>query len=199
MKIRITNYFKHQTNAAPLAVFRIFFGLLMFVSILRFCSKGWIHSLYIDPIFHFSYYGFEFVKPLGTFTYLLFLICGIAAFLVAIGYKYRLSILVFFLSFTYIELMDKTTYLNHYYFVSLVSFIMLFLPCSAQFSVDAISRKKSYKMVPNWTIDSLKLMLGIVYLYAGLTKINSDWLIKAMPLKLWLKSKYDFFLEIAST
>ena len=192
MKIRITNYFKHQTNAAPLAVFRIFFGLLMFVSILRFCSKGWIHSLYIDPIFHFSYYGFEFVKPLGTFTYLLFLICGIAAFLVAIGYKYRLSILVFFLSFTYIELMDKTTYLNHYYFVSLVSFIMLFLPCSAQFSVDAISRKKSYKMVPNWTIDSLKLMLGIVYLYAGLTKINSDWLIKAMPLKLWLKSKYDF-------
>ena len=117
MKIRITNYFKHQTNAAPLAVFRIFFGFLMFVSILRFCSKGWIHSLYIDPIFHFSYYGFEFVKPLGTFTYLLFLICGIAAFLVAIGYKYRLSILVFFLSFTYIELMDKTTYLNHYYFV----------------------------------------------------------------------------------
>ena len=109
MKIRITNYFKHQTNAAPLAVFRIFFGLLMFVSILRFCSKGWIHSLYIDPVFHFSYYGFEWVKPLGIFTYLLFLICGIAAFLVAIGYKYRLSILVFFLSFTYIELMDKTT------------------------------------------------------------------------------------------
>jgi len=191
MKKKITNYLNHQTNAAPLAVFRIFFGLLMVVSILRFCSKGWIHSLYIDPIFHFSYYGFEWVKPLGTFTYLLFLICGIAAFLVAIGYKYRLSILVFFLSFTYIELMDKTTYLNHYYFVSVVSFMMLFLPCNAQFSMDAIARKRSYKMVPNWTIDSLKLMLGIVYLSAGLTKINSDWLLRAMPLKLWLKSKYD--------
>ena len=191
MKKKITNYLNHQTNAAPLAVFRIFFGLLMVVSILRFCSKGWIHSLYIDPIFHFSYYGFEWVKPLGTFTYLLFLICGIAAFLVAIGYKYRLSILVFFVSFTYIELMDKTTYLNHYYFVSVVSFMMLFLPCNAQFSMDAIARKRSYKMVPNWTIDSLKLILGIVYLSAGLTKINSDWLLRAMPLKLWLKSKYD--------
>jgi len=87
--------------------------------------------------------------------------------------------------------MDKTTYLNHYYFVSVVSFIMLFLPCNAQFSIDAITSKKSYKMVSNWTIDSLKLILGIVYLYAGLTKINSDWLLKAMPLKLWLKSKYD--------
>ena len=191
MKKSLDNYFKRQTDAAPLAVFRLSFGLLMCISIIRFWSKGWIHSLYIEPTFHFSYYGFEWVQPLGVWTYLLFLVCGVAAFLVAIGYKYRLSILVFFVSFTYIELMDKTTYLNHYYFVSVVSFIMLFLPCNAQFSVDAILRRKSYKMVPKWTIDSLKWMLGIVYLCAGLTKINSDWLLKAMPLKLWLKSKYD--------
>jgi hypothetical protein len=131
------------------------------------------------------------VKPVGLYTYAFFIICGISAFFVAIGYKYRLSILIFFLSFTYIELMDKTTYLNHYYFVSLVSFIMLFIPCNAMFSIDAISIKKSYKTVPKWTIDSLKLMLGIVYFYAGITKINSDWLLNAMPLKLWLKSKYD--------
>ncbi len=191
MKKSLDNYFKRQTDAAPLAVFRLSFGLLMCISIIRFWSKGWIQSLYIEPTFHFSYYGFEWVKPLGVWTYFLFLICGVAAFLVAIGYKYRVSILVFFVSFTYIELMDKTTYLNHYYFVSVVSFIMLFLPCNAQFSVDAILRRKSYKMVPKWTIDSLKWMLGIVYLCAGLTKINSDWLLKAMPLKLWLKSKYD--------
>ena len=191
MKNGIANYFNKQTNAAPLAVFRLLFGLLMLISIIRFWSKGWIHSLYIEPSFQFSYYGFDWVKPLGVYTYFLFLICGVSAFLVGIGYKYRISILVFFLSFTYIELMDKTTYLNHYYFVSIVSFMMLFLPCNAQFSVDAINRKKSYKLVPNWTIDSLKLFLGIVYFYAGLTKINSDWLLNAMPLKLWLKSKYD--------
>ena len=191
MKNTIANYFDRQTNAAPLAVFRVFFGVLMCASIVRFWSKDWIQSLYIDPSFHFSYYGFEWIKPLGVYTYVLFLICGISAFLVAIGYKYRISILVFFLSFTYIELMDKTTYLNHYYFISVISFMMLFLPCNAQFSMDAVIRKKTYKMVPNWTIDSLKLMLGIVYFYAGITKINSDWLIKAMPLKLWLKSKYD--------
>jgi hypothetical protein len=169
----------------------MFFGFLMFISLVRFWSKGWIESLYIEPSFHFSYYGFEWVKPVGLYTYAFFIICGISAFFVAIGYKYRLSILIFFLSFTYIELMDKTTYLNHYYFVSLVSFIMLFIPCNAMFSIDAISIRKSYKTVPKWTIDSLKLMLGIVYFYAGITKINSDWLLNAMPLKLWLKSKYD--------
>jgi hypothetical protein len=187
----IANYFNKQSSAAPLAVFRMFFGFLMFISLVRFWSKGRIESLYIEPSFHFSYYGFEWVKPVGLYTYAFFIICGISAFFVAIGYKYRLSILIFFLSFTYIELMDKTTYLNHYYFVSLVSFIMLFIPCNAMFSIDAISIRKSYKTVPKWTIDSLKLMLGIVYFYAGITKINSDWLLNAMPLKLWLKSKYD--------
>jgi hypothetical protein len=187
----IANYFNKQSSAAPLAVFRMFFGFLMFISLVRFWSKGWIESLYIEPSFHFSYYGFEWVKPVGLYTYAFFIICGISAFFVAIGYKYRLSILIFFLSFTYIELMDKTTYLNHYYFVSLVSFMMLFIPCNAMFSIDAISIRKSYKTVPKWTIDSLKLMLGIVYSYAGITKINSDWLLNAMPLKLWLKSKYD--------
>ena len=85
MKNTTANYFERQTNAAPLAVFRLFFGLLMTVSIVRFWSKDWIQSLYVDPSFHFSYYGFEWVKPLGVYTYVLFLVCGISAFLVAIG------------------------------------------------------------------------------------------------------------------
>ncbi len=184
-------YFEKKSNSAPLAVFRIGFGLLMCYSIIRFWFKGWIETLYINPEFHFSYYGFEWVKPIGDYTYLLFIICGISAFFVAIGLKYRISILFFFLSFTYIELMDKTTYLNHYYFISILSFLMLFIPANATFSIDNIINKKQYLKVPKWTIDSIKLLLGIVYFYAGLAKINSDWLFKAMPLKIWLPSKFD--------
>mgnify|MGYP001331559427 FL=1 len=184
-------YFEKKSNSAPLAVFRIGFGLLMCYSIIRFWFKGWIETLYINPEFHFSYYGFEWVKPIGDYTYLLFIICGISAFFVAIGLKYRTSILFFFLSFTYIELMDKTTYLNHYYFISILSFLMLFIPANATFSIDNIINKKQYLKVPKWTIDSIKLLLGMVYFYAGLAKINSDWLFKAMPLKIWLPSKFD--------
>lgn len=179
------------TNAAPLAVFRVFFGLLSCLSIIRFWSYGWINSFYIEPNFHFKYYNFEWVKSLGDYNYLLFFICGLAAFFVALGLKYRLSIVVFFLTFTYIELIDKTTYLNHYYFVSVLSFLMIFLPANAKFSVDNLIRRTRYEQVPNWTIDSIKLLLGIVYFYAGIAKINSDWLFKAMPLKIWLPSKYD--------
>ena len=192
MSNTIKNYLDKTTQAAPLAVFRVFFGLMMFFSIVRFWANGWIDKLYVQPKFFFSYYGFEWVKPIGDYTYIIFIICGIASLFVALGYKYRLAIIVFFLSFTYIELMDKTTYLNHYYFISCVGFLMIFLPANVYFSIDAIKNPtKAFQKIPNWTIDSIKLMLGIVYFYAGLAKLNSDWLVNAMPLKIWLPSKYD--------
>ncbi len=188
--MNIKAYTEQESEAAPLAVFRIFFGIMMFVSIVRFWTKGWIEKLYIEPSFHFSYYGFEWIKPLGASTYLLFIVCGISSVMVAIGYKYRLAITTFFFSFTYIELMDKTTYLNHYYFVSLLSFLLIFLPAGAYFSADA-KKGISFQKIPKWNIDTIKLLLTVVYFYAGLAKLNSDWLAEAMPLKIWLPSKYD--------
>ncbi|WKB81552.1 HTTM domain-containing protein [Cellulophaga lytica] len=191
MIANLKTYLDKTSHIAPLAVFRVCFGALLFLSIIRFWAKGWIYELYIQPKFHFTYYNFEWVTPLGNYTYILFVICAITAILVAIGYKYRLAIILFFLSFTYIELMDKTTYLNHYYFVSVLSFLMIFLPANAYFSVDSYIKKRAYNYVPSYAIDSIKLLLAIVYFYAGLVKINSDWLFRAMPLKIWLPSKYD--------
>ena len=188
----IAQYLNKKTKTAPLAVFRFFFGLLMFISTVRFWSYGWIDSVYIQPKFYFTYYGFGFVKPLGEWTYLLFLICAISSLAICVGYKYRIAIVMFFLSFTYIELIDKTPYLNHYYFVSLVSFLLIFLPANASFSIDAfLNPKKHFTHIPKWTIDSIKLILFIVYFYAGLAKLNSDWLMEALPLKIWLQNKYD--------
>ena len=185
-------YVKKNTEAVPLAVFRALFGIVMFVSIIRFWSYGWIDKLYIKPSFFFSYYGFEWVPRLGEYTYLLFVICGLSALCMALGYKYRIAVAVFFLSFTHIELLDKTTYLNHYYFISILSFLLFFLPANVYFSIDALKNKRiRYQYVPKWTVDVLKLLLAIVYLYAGLAKLNSDWLFKAMPLKIWLPSKFN--------
>jgi hypothetical protein len=134
-------YFKKSTSAAPLAVFRVVFGLLLFASIIRFWSKGWIYDLYITPKYFFPYYGFEFIKPLGEFTYLLFAVCALSALMVALGWFYRFASAALFLSFTYIELIDKSTYLNHYYFISMISLVMIFLPAHAYFSVDSFRNK----------------------------------------------------------
>lgn len=191
MIFNLKTYLSKNYSASPLIIFRIGFGFMMLYSIIRFWSKDWINTLYLQPKFHFTYYGFEWVKPLGNLTYLLFFICGLSALFVALGFKYRVAIITFFLSFTYIELMDKTTYLNHYYFISILSFLLIFLPANSSFSIDSYLKKKSYRLVPKWSIDAIKLLVSIVYVYAGLTKINSDWLFKAMPLKIWLPSKYD--------
>ena len=183
---KFSGYFKKESLPYPLALYRIGFGILVMFSLARFALNGWIESLYLEPDFHFSYYGFSWVKPIGIYTYLVFLICFSSALFVSIGYKYRFAIITLFLSFTYIELMDKTTYLNHYYLISCISFLMIFLPCASFFAVDS---KKNIK-VPKWTIDSLKFLIVIVYIYAGLAKINSDWLLHAQPLKIWLRAKY---------
>ena len=190
-QIIIKDYLKSYVSSSTLAFFRIGFGLLMSYSLIRFWLKGWIEELYIIPSFHFSYYGFEWIKPIGEYTYIIFIVCLLSSILITIGYKYRLSIIMFFLSFTYIELMDKTTYLNHYYFISILSFLLIFLPANAYFSVDNLTSKKSFDKIPRWTIDVIKTLVVLIYFYAGLAKLNSDWLLEAMPLKIWLTSKYD--------
>jgi hypothetical protein len=177
------------TPAAPLAVFRIGFGLMMALSVLRFWWNGWIDKLYMEPSYFFSYRYFEWVKPFGDWTYVLFILAFASAIMVMLGWKYRLASVLFFLSFTYIELMDKTTYLNHYYFISLLSFVLIWLPAADYFSVDKGTDKSV--TVPRWTIDCLKVFVGVVYFYAGLAKLNSDWLIDAQPLAIWLPAKYD--------
>jgi hypothetical protein len=184
---------KPFTAAAPLAVFRILFGLMLFGSIVRFWSKGWINELYIQPRYFFPFYGFEFVQPPGPYTYLLFALCGLSALLVAIGFLYRIASISLFFSFTYIELIDKSTYLNHYYFTSMVCLLLIFLPAHAYFSVDAYRRPGlAARHIPAWCLDALKLFVAFLYVYAGLAKLNSDWLLHALPLRIWLPAHNDF-------
>lgn len=165
---------------------------MLFLSIIRFWLNGWIEDLYITPKYFFPYYGFEFVVPLGAYTYILFAVCALSALFVAIGFYYRLSIISLFLSFTYIELIDKTTYLNHYYFVSMICFLMIFLPAQVYFSVDAYRNSAiRANRIPQWCIHSIKLFVCLLYVCAGLAKINTDWLLHAIPLKIWLPARND--------
>ena len=164
------------------------FGILMLASILRFISKGWVDQMYVKPKLFFPYYGFEWVKPLGeTGMYFLFILLALTSLSIALGFFYRLAAIVFFLVFTYVELIDKTNYLNHYYFISVISFLLIFLPAHRYFSFDAKINKNIYAThAPNYFILIIKSQVFIVYFFAGLAKINSDWLLHAQPLKIWL-------------
>jgi len=185
---KIKDSFTNEKHIAPLAVLRMAFGAIMLFSTIRFIAKGWVYRFYVVPKFYFPFYGFEWVKPLPeTGMYIVFGLMLIACFCIIIGCLYRMAITVFFISFVYVELIDKTYYLNHYYFVSIFTFLLLFVPAHRYFSVDVI-RKPSLKIthVPGWVINIFKFQLCLVYFYAGISKLNHDWMIDAMPLKLWL-------------
>lgn len=182
-----------EVSASPLVAFRIVIGTLFLFSTVRFLSNGWVKQLYIDPPFHFSYLGFDWVHPLpGNWMYVPFFLMAVASLGIIFGAFYRLSAALFFVAFTYVELLDKSYYLNHYYFVSLVSFILIWLPAQVQLSVDA-KRNPSIrrKTIPYWPIFLLRFQLGIVYVFAGIAKIHPDWLLEAQPLRLWLQAFRD--------
>lgn len=144
--------------------------------------------MYIKPKVFFHYYGFEWVKPLGANgMYLMFGLLAITALCIALGFFYRIASILFFILFTYVELIDKTNYLNHYYFISITSFLLIFLPAHRYFSMDAWRDKNLFAThAPNYFILTIKLQVFIVYFFAGLAKINADWLLHAQPLRIWL-------------
>jgi hypothetical protein len=180
-------------DIASLAAFRFLFGLLMALAMTRFLAKGWVRELYVAPAFHFTYGGFHWVRPWpDPLMHLHFVLLAIAAVGVAVGCYYRICITIFFLGFTYVELIDQTTYLNHYYLISLLSGLMIFLPANRAWSID-VRRRPDLRLeaVPAWTLNILRFQIGVVYVFAGLAKVNADWLLAAQPLRIWLAARSD--------
>jgi hypothetical protein len=173
-----------------LAFARIALGLLLLLSLVRFVARGWVREFYIAPRYFFTYYGFEWVRPLpGWAMYAVFGGLLLAAALVALGAWYRISIAALFVGFTYVELIDKTNYLNHYYFISLLLLLLCWLPLNATCSVDAArqpGRAGRFGPSPELALKLLRLQVGLVYFFAGVAKLKASWLLEAQPLRLWL-------------
>jgi hypothetical protein len=177
----------------PLVVFRILFGCLISYSAFRFLYYDWVSSIYVNPPFHFSYYGFSWIPfPDEFILKSLFWLQGICGFFIALGFLFRLSTCVTFVAFTWVELLEKSAYLNHYYFVSLMLFLFIFSPANRYFSLDVrVFKKKEQKCVPNYFIFSLQLQVALVYIFAGLAKVENDWVLRGEPLHTWLQAYRD--------
>ncbi|HKX62951.1 MAG TPA: HTTM domain-containing protein [Verrucomicrobiae bacterium] len=180
-------------DGASLAAFRILFGALLAFAMIRFLAKGWVGELYVRPSVFFPYEWLPWVKPLPLIAmHLLFVALAILGACVALGFHYRISLGLFLIGFTYVELIDKTTYLNHYYLISLLCGLMCFLPCHRMWSIDAWLRPSiRTDYAPRWTVDLLRFQFAAVYVFAGLAKLTPDWLLSAQPLRIWLAARND--------
>ena len=76
------------SDIAILVYFRIVFGAIMLWEVLRYFEYDWISLYWVDTKFNFSYYGFDWLKPLpGNGMYYLFVVIGILSIFIMVGFK----------------------------------------------------------------------------------------------------------------
>ena len=180
-------------DASSAAVFRIAFGAIGLAAVFRFFAHGWIDQLYVAPAHHFKYAGFEWVSAWpAPWMHLHFAALALLAVAVILGIRSRFAVLLFTIGFTYVELIDKTTYLNHYYWLSLAGLLLAALPVHRAWTLDARrDPRPGDSQIPVGAIWLLRAQIAVLYLFAGIAKLNPDWLLHAQPLAIWLPHHAD--------
>jgi len=183
----IHRLFFRRVDASSLAVFRIVFGALMLFEAINYGGFLCLDCMYRDTDLLFKYHHFEWARMLpGRGLEIVFVIMGLAAAGVMLGLFYRLSAVLLLATFSYLFLLDQALYLNHFYLAILFVAIMVFVPAHRTWSLDARRRPGlASDTVPNWGRFWLGAQLEIVLIYAGLVKVNADWL-NLEPMRLWM-------------
>jgi len=191
----ISNLLFKQIDNSALTVFRVFFGLLIFLESVGAIFTGWVDRVLIEPQFTFTFIGFEWLQPLpGQWMYLYYIIMGVFGLLVMVGYKYRFSIIAFTVMWTATYIMQKSSYNNHYFLLIFLSAFMAIVPANRYLSIDAkLNPSIQRNSMPQWCTLIFILQMWIVYTYASLAKIYPDWLDTSV-VDILMQSKANYYL-----
>jgi hypothetical protein len=161
----IRHLFK-PTDAAIFIYFRFFAGVFLASELINSLTLGDFHE-YTYPSFHFTYLFFDWVKPWPVWGMVFhYLITILAGFSFALGIRQRLCAIILFLGYTSLFLMEKAEYVNHFYLYCLIAFWLIFMPVKS-------SHQRS---APTWYYWLMLFHMGIVYFYAGVAKLDAEWL-----------------------
>ena len=177
---RLRHAASRPVSSASTTAFRVAFGVLVVYSTVRFVARGWVEEFYLAPAHHLTYADFAWVRPLPAplmYAHMaLLVVLGVA---ITVGYRTRLAAGLFAFGFIYVELIDAGLYLNHYWFVTLAAVTLAIVPPPEDRTVPAI------------TVWALRGQIAVVYVFAGIAKLNPDWLFDAEPMRLWLAARTD--------
>lgn len=169
---RLLDWANVQRAPYGLAIFRILFGLIMLWDLKRYSDIGLIESYYPRGII----FPYEFLNlPLMEQSSMKMLLVAlmISGVFITIGLFYRFAMLFFALGFSYLFFLDQTLYNNHLYLVCLLSFLLVFMPADAAFS---IQKQRKRVTIPQWTYRLLQFQIGVVFFFGGVSKLNPYWL-----------------------
>lgn len=157
-------------------MFRLLFGLLAALAAVRFVAMGWVETLLLAPMYHFAWFDWA-VVPSAPILYGLFVAQVVGGLGLALTRWPRVFGTLWLASFVYVELLDKALYLNHYVLMSLVGATLLLASHGPR--------------IGRWWLLLLRVEVGLVYFWAGVCKLNPDWLFRAEPLATWLGARVD--------
>ena len=163
-------------DSAILIYLRFFAGTLLSWELINSLFLGDFQE-YLAP-FHFTYLYFEWLSPWPFWGLVIhYSITILAGFTFAFGIHQRLSAVILFLGYSLLFLMEKSEYINHLYLYCLIAFWLIWMP--------VIKNKKL--ALPAWYFYLMIFQISVVYFFAGIAKLDSEWLsgntIKTMGLE----------------
>ena len=166
-----------RVDISLLVYLRIAVGITICFWAKSFLDNNLYAILFQQPRFLFKYAGFEWVKlwP-GDGIYWHFVITMIAGIFMAVGFLTRISAAILCASIAYVLLVERSIYVNHYYLLSCVAGLFVFLPSDRAFSIDrllGISRHQ--QTFARWQLWLLRFQFGIPYVFGAIAKLNLDW------------------------
>lgn len=187
---RISATLRAPVDGASLAVFRIVFGAIMALELMRHFWLNRIELFYIAPKLLFPYWGFDWLPRLsGGANFVAFGVLIALALAIACGAFYRLAAPLFCLGYSYFFLLDQTHYQNHLYLFCLLAALLSCTSAHHVWSVDAW-RKRLPPSVPAWHVAIVAFQIGVVYFFGGVNKLSHEWL-SATPMDLQLDELRD--------
>lgn len=186
-------YWFEAIDNSHLIIFRIFYGFLCFAEGFGAILTGWVKSNFVDPTFHFHFIGFEFLGAfMGETMYYVYALYGILGLLIMVGWRYRLTMFLAALVWSVCYFAQKTSYNNHYYFIFLLNWVMVFMPAHRYRSLDVRQNRVTESLTcARWCVLFFIFQIWIVYTYASIAKWYPGWL-NAEPISLWFSYKGDY-------
>ena len=179
---KLSLYLKEPIPNSSIVIFRIGFSLILLIQTYYFIAHDFIGENIIKPLILFP-----FINELEPMSKINLMILGYIMLISNVGMLInkiaRISTLIFLLSFTYFWLLDKGYFNNHYYFISLICFLI--------FLVNKKSDFKNTIYVPRMYLFGLQAMIFITYFISGVNKLNPYWLFDLQPMAHILELKSE--------